>query len=405
MDLLNEAFGGNNNNFDPSNISIGSMMDLFRENDDLREKYTDEEKVFLAKLVLAVFEMAMRGFENMDDLDIDDDDMFQLISEIFGVSLGADIIEFMNALNDPAKFNPEWGAVMKNYNINFDVFKQQYRRIEGTNRWHWVDERLNPVDLLIDYIERQVMGAIQLVLPQIAGDIRRYMYGEDANQLRIMFENNSPWSMMIDDANLLRAYYDVIGGRLPNFGSPEAKNEIVLVVDEFNQLDDFTLFLLGVISIDSFGLTVVNQIRSYLPPEADRMVGVFLPLLFHHSTTEVKHEYHFNDFIGSPSTMPATFVLRTPTDYYAPCPITGVYNQTGEGIEVEVVGILRLKPDVAGGVISGAIGYTEALAHAFINNGNNAPVVKALNQAFDEFNANRTMLVDIAMRVVGLGGF
>jgi ABC-type lipoprotein export system ATPase subunit len=410
MDLLMEAFE-TGPSFDPSNVSLGSMMDLFRESDELREKFPDADEIFLAKLVLAVFEMAMRGFENMgDDFgDINEENMFDLISEIFGVSLGADIDLFMQALNNPALFNPAWGAVMKNYDLQFNVYTRITETIYndlgrpiGTRTY---DERLNPVDLLIGYIEKNVMGAVEFFVPDLAGEIGRWLYGEEADRMRTMFENNSPWAMMIDDAHLLGTQYDVLAGRLPDFtrvtnergNSIAGANEIVIVVDEFNQLDDFTLFSLGIISAESFGLTMVNQVLQFMPPQYAPFADLILSMVFPDDTEEVKHEYSFNELLG------AEFMLRIPTDYFPKNPTTGLFTYTDQNLDsatpVRVVGILRLKPGVSGGVINGSIGYTEALVADLIYRGNNAPIRDALKAAADASAAQSAMLVNIALRL------
>ena len=388
IDLLKEAFQ-QGNRFDPSSINLDSMLELFREDQELREKYTDKELIFLSKLVLAVIEKGITGFQNLEDFDFDNE--YDLLSKLFGVSLGTDIYQFMLALEND--FNPDWGAIMRNYNLQFDI----YRKDDKGN-----ESKLNPADMFIKFIEDSgLLAAINLFAPGASGRLNSLLYGKDMQELREMFDKNNPWSMMIDDEILLNAQYDVLAGRLPAFGTEDAKREIVLVVDEFNQLDDYTLFLLGAISVESFLLTVINDFRVLLPEEAEKMLDVFIRMLIPKNTGEVKEEYTFEEFIGDEANgiMPATFVLRIPTDYFALDEATGVYNKTGEGAEVKVVGILRLKDGVNAGVINGAIGYTEALARDLIQRGNNAPVVKALEEALNRYDIERETLLNLAKRI------
>lgn len=389
IDLLSNAFD-DEGHLDAANVSLTSMLELLKTDQELREKYTDEQLVYLSKLILAIIEKGISGVQNMDNMQANDE--YEMLNKIFGITFGTDISEFMRALEQG--FDPSWGAIMRNYDINFDI----YRKDEEGN-----EARLNPVDMLIAFLEDSaILSLLQIAPGNISGEINKLLYGEDIKLLREMFDNNTPWSMMIDDATLLNAQYDVLAGRLPAFGTDAAKNEVVLVVDEYNQLDDYTLFMLDKISIESFILSVVNQLRLILPENVSKLIDLFLPIIVPKETEEVKAQYEFSEFIGDEETMPATFVLRIPTDYFALNEETGIYNMTNQGTEVRVVGILRLKEGVSAGVISGAIGYTEALTTALINRGNNAPVIQALNRSLEESNLKKETLLGVAQRIMGL---
>lgn len=56
----------------------------------------------------------------------------------------------------------------------------------------------------------------------------------------IMSSTSNMWSEMIDNQDILDAQYDVIAGRMP-----ENYNEIVVVVNKYNEIDDFSLYSLG----------------------------------------------------------------------------------------------------------------------------------------------------------------
>lgn len=389
-DLLTEAFS-QGENFDRSKVNFDSMLELFKDDVEMREKYTDTELIYLSKLIMAVIETGISGFQNLEDFEFESE--LDVLSEIFGVSMGTDIIEFMRALE--TGFHPEWGAVMRNYGLDFSIYKK-----DDAGKEH----RLNPVDMFISFLEDSgFMDLLKLYPGGLGGRINSLLYGEEMKEMQQMFENSDPWSMMIDDSNLLELQYDVLAGRLPQFGTDHAKNEIVLVVDEYNQLDDFTLFLLGAISVESFALSVINQFRPLLPENANGLLDMLIRMLFPPDTEEIKTEYDFNEFIGGNGAEPSTFVLRIPTDYYSMNEETGVYNKMGEGVEVKVVGILRLKPGLNAGVISGAIGYTEALATSLIDKGNNAPVVQALDSALEKYNTDRETLLKTAQRIMDSG--
>ena len=50
------------------------------------------------------------------------------------------------------------------------------------------------------------------------------------------------WDEMSPDTHLLEQQYELVGS---NSRWPENDREVVIVVDEYNQIPDFTLFMLG----------------------------------------------------------------------------------------------------------------------------------------------------------------
>ena len=49
------------------------------------------------------------------------------------------------------------------------------------------------------------------------------------------------WNEMLDNQNLLQSQYDVLAGKWPT-----KYNEVVLIVDENNEISDYTLYSLGI---------------------------------------------------------------------------------------------------------------------------------------------------------------
>ncbi len=157
---------------------------------------------------------------------------------------------------------------------------------------------------------------------------------------------------------LLENQYDVIYGRWP-----QAYNEIVLVVDENNELEDITLYALGLKSkadIDSQFETM----------EKGEQID----------TTQQSWSYEdicgmeFKTVRGSDC-----YTLDSQTGNYTDLRLTdaGLRYLYKQGIDLKVVGILRPNPDVSANMLSGAIGYTRALTEHLIAEAGDAPAVKA----------------------------
>lgn len=141
----------------------------------------------------------------------------------------------------------------------------------------------------------------------------------------------SAWSVVVDSDELLASQYDILdlesGGRLP-----QNKNEIVIVVDNYNRISDVTLMQLGLTSFtqkDSFTFEEIKQVAKY---------KVF-------TNDELYMNLSTNDKV-----------------FFQSNPITPArYSDPTLGSTLEVVGIVRLNDRSSAGVINSTIGYHKDL--------------------------------------------
>ena len=157
---------------------------------------------------------------------------------------------------------------------------------------------------------------------------------------------------------VLENQYDVIYGRWP-----QAYNEIVLVVNENNELEDITLYALGLKSkadIDSQFETMEQ--------------GEQIDTTQHCWTFEEICGMEFRAVRGSDC-----YTLDSQTGNYTDLRLTdaGLRYLYRQGIDLKVTGILRPNPDVSAAMLSGAIGYTHKLTEHLISEAENAPAVQA----------------------------
>ena len=158
--------------------------------------------------------------------------------------------------------------------------------------------------------------------------------------------------------DLVEKQYDLIYGSWPN-----KYNEILLVVDENNELDDMTLYALG--------LKTKEEIN-YLTQSA-------------FNQTEIEYEekkWSYQEILD----MDFRVILNS--NCYTLDKNTGLYTDLREttaglkylydnGINLKVTGIIRPNEDSLSKMISGSIGYTKALTEYVINNTQNSNAVKA----------------------------
>ena len=155
-----------------------------------------------------------------------------------------------------------------------------------------------------------------------------------------MMGGNLYWQEMPDNEKFILSLYDLIGegSRLPT-----AKNEVAIVVDEYNRLDKSFLEKLGILS-------------------------------------DTK-DFQVNDFIGKTilKVIPNNnFYTRDSNGIFTPASATqynDLYNSS-DSIELKIVGILRIKESVSSavGYLSEGLVYTTALTDYVVDNAKNSEI-------------------------------
>ena len=167
------------------------------------------------------------------------------------------------------------------------------------------------------------------------------------------------WSRLTGNQELMETQYQVLAGSLP-----EKWNEVVLVVDENNQITDFTLYSLGLLELD----TLQQALQ-------DAMAGEDVTI----DTTT--HVYEYSDFLG------LEFKVLPETDYYRKNADTGIWEnasddelflaaQVQNAEAVKIVGVVRPGSDSSAGTSYGVIGYTGALMDHLIQTVADSAIVR-----------------------------
>ena len=187
---------------------------------------------------------------------------------------------------------------------------------------------------------------------QLAG-----MSGSSMMGSSMMGDSWDVWSELIGNQTLLESQYDVIAGRWPS-----AYNEIVLIVDENNEISDYALYALGLKDQKEVADTMTRLAKG-------------------EEVVSYKSEYTYEDILD------LRYRLVVNTDFYSYDDENGTYTDVREdedsykkaiadGIQLQVVGILRPDSDAVTGAVSGSVGYTSALMEYVINQINASDIVK-----------------------------
>ena len=172
------------------------------------------------------------------------------------------------------------------------------------------------------------------------------------------------WQEMLSGENgklinpLLEKQYDVIYGSWPT-----EYNEIVLIVDENNEIDDMTLYALGLMSkedIDSLADAAFNK----------NSIDFETKKWSYKEICDMQFRTIFN------------------SDCYTYDEKSGIYTDLREtsaglkylydnGVDLKVSGIIRPNEDAVSAMLTGKIGYTNKLTEYIINNSKNSDAVTA----------------------------
>jgi len=156
--------------------------------------------------------------------------------------------------------------------------------------------------------------------------------------------------------DMLEEQYDVVYGSWPN-----DKNEIVLVLNSNNELDDLTLYSLGLLSKADIDLIIDSAANGEALPEDNK-------------------KWSYEEVCGQ------TFKVIFPYDRYSES--NGVFVDISKNesmlqilyenaMELKVTGIIRPSEDADVAMLSGSIGYTHLLTEHIIKEAANSAVVQA----------------------------
>lgn len=247
---------------------------------------------------------------------------------------------------------------------NLSEFKK-YIENGGSDIKSYVSDIQYSYDVPLNIYMKDTSNGVEQLNPSTMFDS---IYGEGATSTSSamssgmgmgMFSNSSVWNQLLGNQQVLDEQYDVLAGHWP-----ENYNEVVLVVDKNNEVDDYTLY--------SLGLKDPEEVRTLFKK---MMVG---------ESYETKKDisYTFDEILDT------EFKLVMPTDMYKYNDVTGTWddyskddkymtNVVNNGTDIKVCGIIRPNDDAVSTSISSGIGYTAKLAEYIIEEVKNSEIAKA----------------------------
>lgn len=247
---------------------------------------------------------------------------------------------------------------------NLSEFKK-YIENGGSDIKSYVSDIQYSYDVPLNIYMKDTSNGVEQLNPSTMFDS---IYGEGATSTSSamssgmgmgMFSNSSVWNQLLGNQQVLDEQYDVLAGHWP-----ENYNEVVLVTDKNNEVDDYTLY--------SLGLKDPEEVRTLFKK---MMVG---------ESYETKKDisYTFDEILDT------EFKLVMPTDMYKYNDVTGTWddyskddkymtNVVNNGTDIKVCGIIRPNDDAVSTSISSGIGYTAKLTEYIIEEVKNSEIAKA----------------------------
>ena len=322
-------------------ISNGVQSYINRVEEDTLSSYPitiDESTVDISSMMESLMGETEENTETHEDgkiysRDIMNDMISTLSSKVSSNNLEA-LKNYIENENSTIKDNAS--AIKYNYNLNINLYK------EDTSNGV---VRVNPSTVMNAFGMEDMMEA-QESSPMSS------MFGSSMTSM----SNTDVWEEMLDNEELLHSQYDLVAGNWPtNY------NEVVLIVNENNEISDYTLYALGL--KDQKELEEKwNKVQNGETVEDSETTSYTYDELLNLSFKLVLNSDYYEKENG-------LWVDKSEDEDYMKELLNNCEN-------IKVVGIIKQNEQSVATGMSGGIGYTKDLKEYVINKTNEAEIVK-----------------------------
>ena len=224
-------------------------------------------------------------------------------------------------------------AIQYEYNLNLNIYKQNEDKTY---------QQVNPSKVFDELGFGEIMESRQSASSMMSSSMA--------------MTQTDVWTEMLDNQNLLQSQYDVLAGNWPT-----KYNEVVLIVDENNEISDYTLYSLGIKDIKELNESM-EKIKNKEKVEAGE-----------------SESYSYDDLLNY------KFKILLNTDYYKKSGNAWqdmsnddeyMKNVVDNAEEITIVGIIKPNKETVSSSGAGMIGYTKELKEYVINKINETEIVK-----------------------------
>ena len=249
--------------------------------------------------------------------------------------------QILTQSNDDGKFTDE--NILYSYEANANTIV--HTNVLTQDYFDYIEKIEEELPNAVDAVSYS-RGVAVNVLAKGEDTVVKFSTGNETNESDVeeaIMGGGSYWQEMHDNEDVILSMYDLIGE-----GShlPQEKNEVVLVVDEYNRIDKSFFEMLGM--------------------------------------TTGTDDYNLTDFIGKNimKVIPNdSYYTKTDNGLFIPASVSDYEDlyDNGDGVELIVVGILRIKESSTStiGYLSSGIAYTTALTDYIVDTAKDSEIAKA----------------------------
>ena len=169
----------------------------------------------------------------------------------------------------------------------------------------------------------------------------------------------SIWTELIGDNNVIKGQYDVLYGKLP-----EQYNEVVLIVDSLNEINEMVVYGLGLKDQNEFMTNIMASFET-----GEEIESASDQSFTYDDILNMKFKLVLNcEYMHKDKKTGLWTDMRDNTLY--------VKNLVEQGVDINIVGILRPRKDNVISIGTGSIGYSKALMEYALEKTAESKVVK-----------------------------
>ena len=309
-----------------ASIDVTSMLEAMMGNGE-KEEHNDN-KIYSRPIVNNILETVSTKL----DYSLQKKDILFLIFNL--LLLTNNLEEFKKYLESgDTNIKDYINAIQYEYNLNLNIYKQNEDKTY---------QQVNPSKVFDELGFGEMMESRQSTSSMMSGSMT--------------MTQTDVWNEMLDNQNLLQSQYDVLAGKWPT-----KYNEVVLIVDENNEVSDYTLYSLGIKDIKELNESM-EKIKNKEKVEAGE-----------------SESYSYDDLLNY------KFKILLNTDYYKESGNAWqdmsnddeyMKNVVDNAEEITIVGIIKPNEENVSSSGAGMIGYTKELKEYVINKINETEIVK-----------------------------
>lgn len=286
-------------------------------------------------------------------------DMTSMMASMAGTDMSSGVEHDMDKVYSNNFIGDYMNTMLGEVKINDMVsFKDYIENGDGAKIKDYCSDIMYTYGIKINAYKADTDESIYQVNPSTVMDSIGFGSMSEMQSVGMTANTTDVWSELIGNQELLESQYDVVAGRWP-----ESYNEVVLVVNKFNEITDYELYALGIRDVS----------------ELQEMMGAALK-------GEVKTfdntSYTYEELLD------LTFKVIPSSDYYMYDEEAGCYVDMSDdaayikeklenGIDIKISGIVRPNDEATVHSITTTIGYKHELASELMRRAKESDIGKA----------------------------